>query len=165
MSMIDLYGRIISREPVPYLDIRQGQRIAAVLPAGEMDIMKIAGLGYAEKFGGLVAVAAVCPGQASMKLKSGGALELNALAKLENPTGEALMAARKASDWRVGWLINEEAYRQIKGGNLERMLGPLLHYSRAHWIGIKEYPILSVTADEMRQMQQAIEIQHPELKE
>ncbi|MBI2107826.1 hypothetical protein HYT54_01760 [Candidatus Woesearchaeota archaeon] len=165
MSMTDLYATIKSREPVPYLNIKEGQRIAAALPSGEMDIMKIAGLGYSERFGGLIAVASVCPGQASMRLNSDGALQLNALTDLVNPIGEMLIAARKASDWRVGWLINEAAYRKIKEGGTEKALGPLLHYSRAHWINLREFPVSGVTPAEMRQLQQAIEELKPELKE
>jgi len=167
MSMTELYHSIISREHIPYGSLKARQKIAAVLPSDELDIMKIGSLGgitldkmFRHEGGSkseLVAVAAVCPGQASVRLRSDGTVYLNKLVEVEwglTPTGDQLTKNPFMVDY-PGYAFEDVAEE----------LGVLSRYRKAHWILLRMHPIVRVEKSEMRQIQEQIEKLYPELRE
>ena len=166
MKLTELYGSIISRGPIPYDQVRGGQRIAAILPSDELDVMKIERLGNVTLDrlvridelikSEMIAVAAVCPGQASMRLRSDGTLSLNELAEVVwglTPTGDYITKNPFNLD-----------YPGCTPEDVIMELGVLGYYKKAHWIILRQYPIVGITKTEMGILQANIEKQHPELQ-
>ena len=123
-----------------------GQRIAAKY-GSELDIMKIASIGYASIAGQQVAVALVCPGQASFRVKNTGEASLNRLVDL-----------RSLANYRAQkpWLVKNPGYAMRKEDALEG-------YSKAYWIPLVSTAIVPISKTEMRGLQELVRPIAPEI--
>src|SRR3989338_4227219 len=95
MNMTELYQSMIGRERMHQDKVREGSRIAVILPGNQADIMKVGtvahsvrdsrcmGLTRYDAIGEKYAVAKVCPHQASVMMRSDGSIHLNALVDVE----------------------------------------------------------------------------------
>lgn len=136
MNLHELYETIVSREDVPYTSLKSRMRIAVVTPEGTLDVMKIDRVGEGrpslDEQIRYMAVAKVCPGQASMTLSSDGEVCLNELMDIESLDGPYMTAIDPLSE-----------------------LGVLSHrHQRAYWVDLDEHTaIKKVQKSEMREIQ------------
>lgn len=147
MNMAELYQSIMARPRIYPGEVKEGSRIAVILPDNSIDIMKIGAIAYARRERWYLwqtrddvgrieyAVATVCPHQASVVMSGDGSLKLNELVDTE-------------------WLA-------MSGGGIKGLDG----YARAHMACISKYPVVRITKEEMRLVQEAIESRHRELKQ
>jgi hypothetical protein len=153
---INLYRAIMAKPNLPYTDLKAGKRVAVVTYGAVLDIMKVdaVGLGRPAYCVGIgveedayhitlyckkrpmwpVAVAKVCPGQASMRLSRDGSLERNGLEEV------------------IVGLGNDAVLEGLPG--LREHLGVLANYRKAHWIALgNDLKIKQLTRSEMRDIQ------------
>jgi hypothetical protein len=138
MNLKELYQTIVSREDVPYASLKPRMRIAIVTPAGTLDVMKVDRVGEGrpslDEQIRYMAVAKVCPGQASMTLSSDGVVCLNELMDVKSPDDPYMTAVDPWSE-----------------------LGVLRHRHRvAYWVDLDENTAIKrVQKSEMREIQGA----------
>ena len=126
--MKELYETILSREDVPYTSLKNRKRIAVVKSNGDLDVMKIDEVGYGrptryEKMR-YMAVAKVCPGQASMTLRKDGSVRINKLMEVISEDSDLGGLAERLS--KAYWInldkrtmikkVTKSEMKKIQGG-------------------------------------------------
>ncbi len=137
-TLDEIFGSILIREmqerrPINTIEVRARQRIALELPNGSYDVMKVDRVG--EFTGRTIAVALVCPGQASFIVQPDGSATYNVLEE----TG---------SDGRWSWL--GDSYGNFPGKD---SMGMLDWYTKAHWQYLQDKRIVPLSRSEMRTLQ------------
>ena len=145
MSYMAIYNTLIDREPVNYGNLRPGNRIAIFRNESgieELDVMKIRSIGHsaAAPNDGLIAVALLCPGQSSFRIRSDGSAYLNAVRDpAPQPYAEdarlyfAVIGERKHLD------TSQDALLSVKG--------------KKYWVPLARSRIVRVAKQEMKVMQ------------
>ena len=138
--MKQIYIDLMANGPIDYRLIKQDKRIAIMLPDRSLDIMKVLDVVAVEDE--LIAVAKVCPGQASFALDPQGIVRLNDLISTMPLTPENEYAVRHGCCVEYpGW------------GHLDDERRAIGYKDKSHWRAISsESRIHLVRKDQMRVM-------------